>query len=228
MRGGDGAKLRSVGIVDGVHDMGAMHGFGPIPVGDVGHGPSWGARLQAVAILSGGIRRGDLEALPPELYLTSGYHERWLRCAEARLVRRGRVGEAALSRWRDALHDPDVAPPRRDDPEATEGLLATLTTTPSLHRAEDARFGVGDRVRVRRMRPERHHRCPRYVRGAVGTVERVVGSDFLPDIGRRDGELEPVYTVCFSSHELWGDGGVERGRAHDVLIDLWQSYLEAP
>ena len=31
------------------------------------------------------------------------------------------------------------------------------------------RFGPGERVRVRRMRPEGHTRCPRYVRGAIGS-----------------------------------------------------------
>jgi len=42
----------------------------------------------------------------------------------------------------------------------------------------------GQRVRVRRMRPAGHTRCPRYVRGATGLVEDLRGVDVFPDIGR--------------------------------------------
>ncbi len=44
-------------------------------------------------------------------------------------------------------------------------------------------FRPGQRVRVRRMRPEGHTRCPRYVRGALGTIERVHGDALLADAG---------------------------------------------
>ena len=46
------------------------------------------------------------------------------------------------------------------------------------------RFVPGQGVRVRRMHPAGHTRCPRYVRGALGVVERVRGADELPDLRR--------------------------------------------
>ena len=50
------------------------------------------------------------------------------------------------------------------------------------------RFRPGQRVRVRRMRPAGHTRCPRYVRGAVGVIERVHGDDLLADAVARGEE----------------------------------------
>ena len=41
---------------------------------------------------------------------------------------------------------------------------------------------LGDRVRVRRIRPAGHTRCPRYLRGARGTIARVQGLDGVPDV----------------------------------------------
>jgi nitrile hydratase subunit beta len=87
------------------------------------------------------------------------------------------------------------------------------------------RFAPGSRVRVKRMRPPGHTRCPRYARGATGVVERVDGMDRLPDkavYGERV-EREPVYSVAFASTELWGASDEP---PFTVLLDLWDSYLE--
>jgi nitrile hydratase len=67
------------------------------------------------------------------------------------------------------------------------------------------------------MAPARHHRCPRYVRGATGTVTRVAGG--WPPAGER--EPEAVYTVRFAQADLWGDDA-EPGT---LSIDLWERYL---
>ena len=70
------------------------------------------------------------------------------------------------------------------------------------------------------MRPAGHTRCPRYLRGAGGTIARVQGLDGVPDVD--NAATEPVYAVAFDSSELWGDD-VER---HVVHADLWERYLE--
>jgi nitrile hydratase len=87
------------------------------------------------------------------------------------------------------------------------------------------RFVPGQGVRVRRMHPAGHTRCPRYVRGALGVVERVQGADDLPDraVYERDAPVEPVYAVAFRSDELWGRG---EEPPWTVALDLWESYLE--
>ncbi len=89
----------------------------------------------------------------------------------------------------------------------------------------DARFGRGRRVRVKRMHPPGHTRCPRYVRGVVGVVEAVRGADRLPDRAVYDEETdgEPVYSVAFSSEELWGSSDEPDWV---VSLDLYDSYLE--
>ena len=91
--------------------------------------------------------------------------------------------------------------------------------------AERARFAPGDAVRVRRMRPEGHTRCPRYARGASGVVERVRGLDALPDLAvhGEPAEPEPVYAVAFTSDVLWG---ASDEAPFTVVLDLWESYLE--
>ncbi|HZD70288.1 MAG TPA: SH3-like domain-containing protein, partial [Actinomycetes bacterium] len=91
--------------------------------------------------------------------------------------------------------------------------------------ATATRFGVGDRVRVRRMRPARHTRCPRYVRGATGRIERVQLLDGLPELAAygEPATPQPVYAVAFDSRELWGDDGRPPWTVH---VDLWEQYLE--
>jgi nitrile hydratase len=216
--------------MDGIHDMGGMAGFGPVDASAGASGDEgWEARLQAVALLSGGMSRPGIEAIPPAEYLASGYAEKWLVCAEHRLLGDGVIEVDALDRWREELaSDPARVPPRADAPEAVGGLVEMLTTTPSMPEATTSRFAVGDRVRVRRMRPEGHHRCPRYVRGAIGVVERIPGAEHQPptEPGGDVGPFEAVYTVQFDSSELWGEPDAEPG--FDLLIDLWESYLEAP
>jgi nitrile hydratase len=107
-----------------------------------------------------------------------------------------------------------------------ERILADLQATyPMEPPPEEARFGSGQRVRVKRIHPAGHTRSPRYARGAVGVIEDVRGADRLPDraVYGEDVAPEPVYSVGFSSSDLWGPS---QGSPWTVLLDLWESYLE--
>jgi nitrile hydratase len=90
---------------------------------------------------------------------------------------------------------------------------------------DEARFAPEQHVRVKRMHPPGHTRCPRYARGAVGVVERVRGADRLPDraVYGEKVDPEPVYSVVFSSKELWGSS---EEPPWTVALDMWESYLE--
>ena len=78
---------------------------------------------------------------------------------------------------------------------------------------------------VRRIWDEHHHhRCPRYVRGARGVVERVIGASEVPD-GPALGGTEVEYTVGFTSSDLWE---VEGEPPFSLFIDLYEHYLEPP
>jgi nitrile hydratase len=207
-------------LVDGIHDLGGMQGFGR-----VAHSPAepafehgWQAMARALLIVvvgaveaSGGEFRHSIERMEPGHYLTSSYYERWLTAAatlavEHKLTTRGELEHLAGGRF--PLSGQVLAPPVTDAGQDVG----------------EPRFGIGDQVRVREWHPPGHTRCPRYVRGKAGVVVRVDGTHSVPDVeahgtARR---REPTYSVRFDAADLWRDG--QRGvRVH---ADLWDSYLE--
>jgi len=211
--------------VDGIHDMGGMHGFGPVvpePGEPVFHAP-WEGRTFGLMLVTGavGLRSGPLrpriEGLPPAAYLAASYYERWAAAVEAALVDEGtltadeieaRAATAGPEPTRSEATSPELVatiPRFLDSPQPTSGVPVVSA------------FAVGDRVTVRRMAPEAHHRCPRYVRGASGTVAHIAGG--WPHPG--DDTPEAVCTVRFAMTDLWGDDA-EPGH---LYLDLWERYL---
>ena len=214
--------------MDGVHDMGGMHGFGPVPVEDdepVFHEP-WEGRTVGlmIATAAAGLRHGSIrpgiEAIDPATYLGSTYFERWASSVESGLVDAGTLTAAEIDARAESRE-----PPRdhADDTNAdmVSWLRGALVNRPHGPSGEDvpARFAVGDSVTVKRMAPVGHHRCPRYVRGATGTVTRMPGG--WPHASS-DEPAEATYTVRFTMTDLWGDDA-EPGW---LSIDLWERYLE--
>ena len=197
--------------------------------GPVFHEP-WEARVAALYLLVGIERLGGgpsgralRESMAPADYLAASYYERWLWSAERSLEHSGVIVPGEVERMMERLAAGEPAPSRAD-PELARRAVATVSGQgPPLPRAVETRFAAGDAVRVRRMRPERHTRCPRYVRGAEGTVEAVRGNDAFPDIGPYQGPSEPVYAVAFASDDLFGAS--EEGR-WTVMVDLFDGYLE--
>jgi nitrile hydratase len=210
--------------------MGGMHGFGPVvvPGGDAPYHERWEPRVFAMSSLVGveGLGKGRgrpiREEMPPEEYLRASYYERWLWSTEQRLLRKGTIAEGEVDAWVDRLRAGED-PPRRIDPAQARRALAAISQAEPLGVARKPSYAVGDRVRVKRMRPAGHTRCPRYVRGATGVVERVQGVDAFPDIGPYEGPDEPVYAVAFRSIDLFGAG--EEG-SWIVMLDLYESYLD--
>ncbi len=213
--------------MDGVHDMGGMHGFGPVaPEADepVFHEP-WEGRTFALMIATGaaGLRAGSIrpgvEAIDPATHLASSYFQRWARSVESGLVDAGTLTTADIDVRADA---PEPPREHRDDtnPDLATRLTGALVDRPRAPSGEDVagRFDVGDTVTVRRMAPPGHHRCPRYVRGATGTVARLPGG--WPHAGS-DEPPEATYTVRFAMTDLWGSDA-EPGW---LYIDLWERYL---
>jgi nitrile hydratase beta subunit len=222
--------------MDGMHDLGGMHGLGAVvvPGAEAPYHQRWEARVFALYVLAGleGLGggpsgRATREEMAPAHYLTASYYERWLWSVERRLERKGAIQPGEVERMMRRLAGGE-AEPRRGDPEQARRVLDGLRRRqPMPALAEPARFAPGDQVRVRRMRHQRHTRCPRYVRGASGVVERVQGRDLLPELSAygEDGSPEPVYAVRFSSETLFGQDGRP---PWTVVVDLWESYLEGP
>ena len=210
--------------------MGGMHGFGAVvtPGSERVNDHPWELRVFALSTLVGierlgaGSGRAIREEMNPAAYLAAGYYERWLWSTEQRLLRRGTIDAPEIDAWVERLLAGE-APPRRENAAAAERSVAATDHAPALAPVGAAtRFAVHDRVRVRRMRPAGHTRCPRYVRGAVGVVESVRGLDAFPDVGPYEGPVEPVYCVSFPSADLFGPS--DEG-AWTVLLDLSESYL---
>jgi nitrile hydratase subunit beta len=220
--------------MDGVHDMGGMHGFGRVvePGGDAAYHERWEPRVFAIQILVGveGLGAGPggrpvREEMEPARYLAASYYERWLYSAEQRLLRKGTIAPGEVEAVMARLEAGESSPVHHD-PSMAERILADLRAMyPMGPPPDDTRFHPADRVRVKRMHPAGHTRCPRYVRGVAGVVEGVRGADRLPDraVYGEKVDPEPVYSVAFSSSDLWGPG---EEAPWTVLLDLWESYLE--
>ena len=193
--------------VNGAHDMGGVHGFGPV-VAEADEPPfhaEWERRVFALTIALGAGGRVEhrhvaLRPRGPAARRVPGHVLlRALAGGAGAAAGRARAARDGAARAEDVAGD---ARARRVRPsgEAT---------------ARRARFAVGDRVRTRNIHPHTHTRLPRYARGKVGTVERVHGCHVFPDSNARfDGE-DPqwLYTVRFSARELWGTR--RRGRGLD-------------
>jgi nitrile hydratase subunit beta len=89
--------------VNGVHDMGGQHGFGPVrpePAEPVFHA-GWERRAFALTLAMGATGTWNLDAsrfaresLPPATYLSSSYYEIWLAALERQLEEYGLVSAA--------------------------------------------------------------------------------------------------------------------------------------
>ena len=95
-----------------------------------------------------------------------------------------------------------------------------------MHTVEHAAaFAPDDAVRAKDLDPPGHTRLPRYVRGHVGVVELVQPGQVLPDTNAHfEGENpEHVYSVRFTSQELWGAAAEKFA----VTIDLYENGFMA-
>ncbi len=215
--------------MNGIHDMGGMDGMGPVepePNEPVFHAP-WEGRVFALRRLlvswglggAWGSFRFAQERVPAADYLRLSYYARWFTAIVDRLRANGVVSEAELACGAADPHAP--RPVRRErPPQAPLGFERLALDAP-------VRFRAGDAVRARNVHPPGHTRLPRYVRGRRGTVIRDNGVWALQDTdrhGQQPGDFpQHVYTVRFTSRELWG----ERGNVRDAIcVELWDDYLD--
>jgi nitrile hydratase subunit beta len=90
----------------------------------------------------------------------------------------------------------------------------------------EPRFAAGDRVRIVDLDKPGHMRTPTYVRGFVGTIERVCGLFENPEeraYGREIRARIPLYRVHLLLRDLWAGYS---GDAHDTLeIEIYEHWL---
>jgi nitrile hydratase beta subunit len=218
--------------MNGVHDMGGMHGFGPIrPEADepVFH-ETWEGRIYAMHIAMGAwgrwtvdANRHSREVIPPAEYLRMSYYQRWVVSLETLLVQAALVSTAELASGR-----PDSGSRSANPPLAAASVPQMLAAGAPSARPSTAppRFAVGERVRAQTLNPVSHTRLPRYVRGRVGTIVRDHGFHVFPDTSALGLGEQPqrLYGVRFGATELWGPFA---NPSDAVSLDLWDAYLES-
>ena len=218
--------------MNSIHDMGGMHGFGPIKREEnepVFH-HAWEGRvfgIQTPVPIPGGFRYA-IERMDPVHYLASSYYEKWLFIKTQALIEAGILTQEQLDdRIAYFRNNPNATPPQRHDPELVQRFLADLRAPESLRReiSIEPAFDIGDSVKARNMHPVGHTRLPRYARGRRGLVASFYGIQDFPDTvpSGVEAQPQPLYSVRFDPRELWGPSA-EPNCA--VYLDMWESYLE--
>jgi nitrile hydratase len=215
--------------MDGIHDMGGMDGFGKVEVeqNEPPFHEKWEGRVMAMQRAMGYAgawhidhARYAQERIPPRIYLTASYYQKWALAMERNVVERGLAGADELEAGH-ALR-PGKALPRKFSPN-----LAANLTRGSFYRQQQApaRFKAGDRVRTKNMHPQTHTRLPRYARDKVGVVEACQGCHMYPDAvaSNRGEDPQWLYTVVFDGRELWGP---DSDPTLKVSIEAFEPYLE--
>ncbi len=220
--------------MNGVHDMGGMHGMGPIaPERDepVFHEP-WEARVFAMTRAMGAFGKWNIDAsryqreqIPAADYLRMSYYEKWLWGLKELMVQKGLVSREELASGRASSGSQPRGSPALTADKVP--LLAARGSPASRESAATPRFKVGQHVRTRNINPPTHTRLPRYARAKQGTIDRIHGVFVFPDTNASFQGENPqhLYSVRFSARELWGE---EASGQDFVYIDLWDSYLEQP
>jgi nitrile hydratase len=215
--------------MNGIHDMGGMHGFGKVEVEvdePVFH-ERWEARVFGMvqSLGRGNIDAGrhSMERLDPVAYLRNGYYGRWCAALEHGLVGAGVLTAAEI----EARTKAGGASPKAAPETATSARVPWRPSATDYTRTIEAAaaFAVGQKVVTRNHQPSGHTRLPAYGRCRRGVVVRVHPAMVFPDdhAHHRGENPQYLYTVRFEAKELWGDAA----EAHTVVhIDLFESYLE--
>jgi nitrile hydratase subunit beta len=217
--------------VNSVHDMGGMHGLGPIEYEEnepVFHA-RWEARALALTLAMAAwgkwnidVSRHARELIPGPEYLRMSYYEKWLAALVNLSMQHGLITEAELTSGRPAPGS------EKRTPTLTANVVAKVLEKGGPTKRDlplTPRFKAGQRVRARNVNPIGHTRLPRYARGKLGLIERDHGVYVFADSNAHFLGENPqhLYSVGFGATELWGVGANPKD---SVALDLWDSHLE--
>lgn len=219
--------------MDGIHDIGGMHGFGRVDPRDDGivfHG-AWEGRMFALSRVvrfnlpfGGDHVRREIERMAPGHYLDSSYYEKWFEGNLSMLKELGVVSETELAGGGLEPLPAALGRPKAMSPgEAGRAIFAGMPSSDT--GAATPRFAVGEAVRTVAHGISGHTRLPRYARGRTGTILAARGRFPVADAAAAgERAVESLYTVDFAARELWGE---EAGAGDRVTLDLWDRHLEA-
>jgi len=217
--------------MNGVHDMGGMDGFGkvkPEPNEPVFH-EKWEGRVMAMMRAMGAAgafnidtMRYHFEILPPAIYLSCTYYQKWFLGLQDMLLDKGFIATAEVA----SGHAGGPAKPLKRGKFTLNDVERVMTRGKYGREASaPAKFKPGDRVRAKNIHPATHTRLPRYVRGHLGVVERNLGCNVFPDSSATEAGENPqwLYTVVFDGVVLWGP---DADPTVKISIDAFEPYLE--
>jgi nitrile hydratase len=216
--------------MNSIHDMGGMHGMGPLVIEQedgVFH-EYWHGRVFALRMACAFHRRynGDMgryarERMPPAAFLAASYYERALYGLERVLVESGLIDDAELASGQPASAERASACLQ---PSQVEAITRTRRRTRMDEVQVAPKFRVGDAVMTRNFQPEGHTRLPRYARGRRGVVQRDHGVFSFADSNAmtRDRKPQHMYSIRFAATELWGEAASPRDT---LCLDVWDDYL---
>jgi nitrile hydratase len=218
-----------------VHDMGGRYGDGAIDPNesDEVFPYVWHGRALALTLAAGGLGQWNLdisrharECLSPKDYTRFGYYEKWIAGLTDLLVNTGVITQEELR-----TQTPTPNSPLQKRKMQAEYVAKILASGGPSDRVSDtaALFHVGDSVTTRAagntLVDGGHTRLPSYARGKTGWIIACHGSHVFPDSNaHRLGEApEPLYSVGFHAREMWDN---PEHPEDEIVLDLWQSYLD--
>lgn len=223
--------------MNGVHDMGGMHGLGPVEREErepVFH-TEWERRAFALTMACGYLGRWNIdmsrysrEDMPAARSLAATYYERWAWGVERLLERVALITRDELDARVRGEPWP-VAPAPADagrvlKPADVERVLRTARDA-RVDADVPARFKVGAAVLTRNINPVGHTRLPRYARAKRGVIHEDHGVWAFPDARAAGQGPKPqhCYSVRFTARELWGPDASSRD---SVYLDVFDDYLD--
>jgi len=216
--------------MNGIHDMGGMHGMGPIvreAAEPVFH-HAWERRAFGITMAAGFLGKWNIdmsrharERMPPAQYLSSSYYAKWLWGLELLLVEHGLLTPEEIEHGRAEGSRPAVRVLRAADVPAVLRRGGPARVPDEI----PPRFAPGAPVVARTINPVGHTRLPRYARGRRGLIDRDHGVFIFPDenAAGRGPAPQHLYSVRFAARELWGPEASDRDA---VYLDLWDDYLD--
>lgn len=220
--------------MDGIHDMGGMHGFGRITdePESMGFHTAWHGRMFALSRVvryslpfGGDHVRQAIERMPPDRYLAASYYEKWLEGNVACLKAIGVVSEAELAGAHLQPLPSAIGPARPMAADQARGFIFAGMSANRTPLTTPPRFVVGETARTVAHGHRGHTRLPRYARAMPARIEANLGAFVLADANAAgQPHTEWCYRVAFAARDLWGQEAEADGDS--VVLDLWESYLE--
>ena len=212
--------------MDGPQDLGGKESFGAIEVDSRAYREDWERRQWALSKLVAppGLTidwfRHALETMPPGVYLSVPYFQKWNANDMALAID---AGFYTMDECLSGHASEKGKPPDTLSVDDCEDLQRRMNRSFATVIEEPPEFQVGDTIRTDpRPRPG-HTRLPAYARGATGRVIAHHGAHLYPEAGAKGDHIaHHLYTVEFCASDLWSDCEASDDK---ICLDLWEPYL---